>query len=184
MSCQEFRRRAGKGKIPAPHSSASPALSAPAPPRTRCGAAAGRWLQICANRPYVADWDINAASPVTLKRARQTRVSAQTRVPIKGYVTSFHFLAFKSKSSHQTAQTASYRRLLWRRPSDRGLSWKVKFSCIAGAHTCPLVRRGARCNKIAFAYTHTGRRGRARRIRRMSNPLFVLLSSNGPIRVG
>lgn len=37
VRCEEFRRWAGKDKTPAPHSSASPALSAPAPLRKPCG---------------------------------------------------------------------------------------------------------------------------------------------------
>lgn len=42
VSCEEFRRWTEEDKISAPHSSASPALSAPAPPRTRREKAVGR----------------------------------------------------------------------------------------------------------------------------------------------
>lgn len=60
-------------------------LSVPGSFRSR--EAAGRRLQMCASRPYVAEWDTNTAYHVTLNRAGQIHVSARTRVPAREYIT-------------------------------------------------------------------------------------------------
>lgn len=131
MRCEQFRRWAGRDQTQAPHSSASPALSAPAPLRTPESTVSNARL---ANQIPPSGGRIPSQQPGQVKRVG-THPGPSERMTRSAFC---GLNPNRPAATHAVKHWLGYRRLLYRYPNDCAVCQRLRHSAAtAGAHTSP-----------------------------------------------